>query len=794
MSGDITLRYLLFGEDKSASKALKGVGKQAETTLGSVKKGASGLGMALGAVGVAAFAKSAVDASATFGSTMSQIAAATHAPQAEMDQLNDLAVKLGQDTIYSANDAADAMLELAKSGLDPATIRSGALESALTLAAASGMELADAGHAMSNAMNMFGIDGQQSAKVANALAGAANASSASVEDLSLGLAQVGPGAAAAGQSISEVAGSLALFVNQGLKGSDAGTSLKQMLARLTPSSQTAATAMESLGLFTNDLAKAQEFLASKGIKVADNQKAINEGFNEAAKRAAGAGASTEQVAAAYSKLTTEAGASHNAFFKANGEMKSATKIAQILQDATKNLSDEQRIAALNTIFGSDASRAAGMMAKSGAAGLREYIKAAQDQSSAQEMANARMSGLKGALERASGAIDTFKLQLGNALAPIVVSSANLLSDYLAPALGEVADFLSAHPTALQAVLGTLVGVLVAVKVAQLGMATASGIAALAMKADAAATWLATAAQAASRTTIGTWIGVKAIELGAWLQGIAAKTTDLILLGSIKAAQMAGAVATGVMTAAQWALNAAMSANPIALVIIAIVALIAAIVIAWKHSDTFRRIVTKAFHAVLDAASSAFGWVKRNWPLLLAIITGPIGLAVLAVAKNWDKIKAGASAAKNWISDKFDALVRFVSGLPRRIASAASGMWSSISGGFKTALNDIIGWWNHLSFSLPSVGIPGTNKKIGGFTLSTPDIHYLASGGIVTRPTLAVIGEAGPEAVVPLSAGRRGLSNTEPEVVQVNLYLDGQKVHQSLLKLKRDKGGLALGLS
>lgn len=124
---------------------------------------------------------------------------------------------------------------------------------------------------------------------------------------------------------------------------------------------------------------------------------------------------------------------------------------------------------------------------------------------------------------------------------------------------------------------------------------------------------------------------------------------------------ASSAATGVMTAAQWALNAAMSANPIALVVIALVALVAAFVIAYKRSATFRAIVTGAFDAVTGAATAAFNWLKRNWPLLLAILTGPFGLAVLAIAKNWDKIKTGAqnafANARTWLKDAGKAVVQ-----------------------------------------------------------------------------------------------------------------------------------------
>lgn len=236
--------------------------------------------------------------------------------------------------------------------------------------------------------------------------------------------------------------------------------------------------------------------------------------------------------------------------------------------------------------------------------------------------------------------------------------------------------------------------------------------------------------------------------------------------------------------AQGLLNTAMALNPVGLVIAAIVALGLALFIAWKKSETFRNIVTGAFDKVKAAAgavgrfftekipaafSKVIGWVKANWPKILAVLTGPIGLAVLFIARNWDKIKAGASRAKDWIVGKFTALVGFVRSLPGKISGAASGMWDGIKNAFKSAINWIIGKWNGLSFGIPSVDthIKGIGK-IGGFSLGTPDIPLLAKGGLLTEPTLNVAGEAGPEAVVPLdrlegwikSAASVGASNAD----------------------------------
>ncbi len=178
---------------------------------------------------------------------------------------------------------------------------------------------------------------------------------------------------------------------------------------------------------------------------------------------------------------------------------------------------------------------------------------------------------------------------------------------------------------------------------------------------------------------------------------------------------AQAVATGAMTAAQWALNAAMSANPIALIIIALVALTAAVVIAYKKSETFRRIVDAAFRAVravvssvvdavvgtvtrltdrvvalfgrlkagtIDRAQAVLSWVKGHWPLLLAIITGPIGLAVYAIAKRWDDIKAGAQRAWEVVKNTIgNALQRIVDGV-QRLVETVRGKVDNVLGFFR----------------------------------------------------------------------------------------------------------------
>lgn len=161
----------------------------------------------------------------------------------------------------------------------------------------------------------------------------------------------------------------------------------------------------------------------------------------------------------------------------------------------------------------------------------------------------------------------------------------------------------------------------------------------------------------------------------------------------KTAMLASAVATRVWAAAQWVLNAALAANPIGLVVVAIVGLVAALVLAWKHSETFRRIVTGAFNVVLGAARAVWGWIKANWPILLTVLTGPFGLFVAAV------------------SGHLDDVVGFFAALPARIIRALGDLGgllfnagSQLIGGFISGIKSQIGAVASVMSSLPGAGV------------------------------------------------------------------------------------------
>jgi hypothetical protein len=141
-----------------------------------------------------------------------------------------------------------------------------------------------------------------------------------------------------------------------------------------------------------------------------------------------------------------------------------------------------------------------------------------------------------------------------------------------------------------------------------------------------------------------------------------------------------------------------------------------------------------------------------------------------VGDAWSAISSGITAAWNVVSGVIGNLIDAVRKLPGQLLDAGKGMWNFISDGFKGVINLVIGWWNGIrfpTFTIPKISIPFLGdfggQTFGGWTL--PSITPLALGGIVTRPTLALVAERGPEAVVPLAAGG-GFGSTV-----VNVYVD-----------------------
>jgi hypothetical protein len=203
------------------------------------------------------------------------------------------------------------------------------------------------------------------------------------------------------------------------------------------------------------------------------------------------------------------------------------------------------------------------------------------------------------------------------------------------------------------------------------------------------------------------------------------------------------VATKVWTAFQWLLNIALNANPIGLIVIGIAALVAVIVLVATKTKWFQTVARSvgawfagpfvdffqtAWRKIKDAALGALNWLKTNWPLILAILAGPFGLAVLAIIKHWKTIRDGILTGWNFLRDKVFNPIKtmIVTTIPNafRDGVAAIGrFWNGLKEFARkpvrflveTVINKtIIGTFNKVSgfFGGPKIGQVGLPKGFG----------------------------------------------------------------------------------
>jgi hypothetical protein len=194
----------------------------------------------------------------------------------------------------------------------------------------------------------------------------------------------------------------------------------------------------------------------------------------------------------------------------------------------------------------------------------------------------------------------------------------------------------------------------------------------------------------------------------------------------KTATIAGAAATGIATAAQWAWNIAMNANPIGLIILAVMALVGVIIY----------IATKTT------------WFQQLWSMIWGVIGDPVKAFVGWLSTAWDAMVKGIGAAVTWVKNIIVASFRFaidfvvgyfkfIFSIPGRVIDVFQSIGNAISAPFRGAFNAIARAWNNtvgrLSFTVPD-WVPG----LGGRGFSMPRLPQFNVGADIMRTGLAIV--------------------------------------------------------
>ncbi len=246
MAADGSVIIEIDGDDSKFRSALNGLGGVASKAVAGVTTAIAGIGAAL--TGAAGYA---VKVGSEFEASMSNVAAISGATGDELQSLTDKAKEMGAKTKFSATESADALSYMAMAGWKTDDMLGG-LEGIMSLAAASGEDLAATSDIVTDALTAFGMQAGDSGRFADVLAAASSNANTNVGLMGETFKYVAPVAGALGYTVEDTATAIGLMANAGIKGSQAGTSLRSMLTNLAKPSEQVAKYMDKLGLSLTD--------------------------------------------------------------------------------------------------------------------------------------------------------------------------------------------------------------------------------------------------------------------------------------------------------------------------------------------------------------------------------------------------------------------------------------------------------------------------------------------------------------------------------------------------------------
>ena len=263
-----------------------------------------------------------------------------------------------------------------------------------------------------------------------------------------------------------------------------------------------------------------------------------------------------------------------------------------------------------------------------------------------------------------------------------------------------------------------------------------------------------------------------LTLGAGVGDLASGFANLLVpamsgavswLGKTRVGILAQAAASKVASGAakvwagtQWLLNAALAANPIILVVLAIAALVAIVILIEKKTGFF----SKSWHAIWekigDPVKAIWNWIKKNWTLLLGPLIAPIATAVKFILKHKETI------------------LEAIRSIPNRIRSFFSGLFGIITAPFRNAFNFVARAWNNTVGQLRWT-VPSWVPKIGGNSVGAPKLPTFHTGGIGS-------GAFGKEFLSVIRAGERITPSGSSEPMKLVIQSGGSKLDDALVEI------------
>lgn len=690
----------------SVSKALDGVSKKMKTVGDTVSGAGSSLttSITVPAIGLVGAATAVGN---EFEAQMSRVQAIAGATGEELKLLTDQALELGAQTSFSATEAAEGMENLASAGFTTNEIVE-AMPGLLDLAASSGAELATASEIAASAIRGFGLDASEAGHVADVFAEAAARTNAQTEDMGEAMKYVAPVAKTVGLSIEETAAAIGIMSDAGIKGSQAGTTLRGALVRIVKPTKPVKEAMEDLNV---------------------------------------------------------------EFYKSDGTMKSLTEIIDDLSKHTKGLTDETKNQALAQIFGTEALSGMLALVNRGADDLEDMTKSFEKaDGAAEEMADTMLNNTSGAIEEMNGAIESLAIKIQQILAPYIVEAANKIQELVTKFL-ELPESTQKTILAIAGIVAAIGPVLLIVgKLIGAGSAIVGAFGQIsgAFAGLSAGTGVLSKVLTALTGPVGIVIGVITALIGVFTylyntnEQFRMKVQE-VWNGLVELFQ------SSIMPMIDNLKNLVMSIfTTVSSVLQQLWSFIEPFISEMLNwiLDFWNNTGSKILENVMGVINGLIDMVSMIWnnvisPIINFLVQNlqPVFSTVFGV------ISGVVQGFGNTIGNIIKSVTGILKGIVDFITGVFSGNWekawngvkdifSNIVSGFgniiKAPINFIISAINGLIRGLNKVKVPDWVPGIGGKGINIPEIPQLAKGGIVDQATLAMVGEGkSAEAIIPL---------------------------------------------
>lgn len=346
----------MFSPAVEGFKAVEGVGKKAGDIMMTGVKGFMAASTA-----VAGFGGSAVSAGMSFDAAMSQVSAISGATGSSFDALRKKAIEMGAKTQFSATEAAEAMNYMAMAGWKDQDMLNG-IAGIMNLAAASGEDLASTSDIVTDALTAFGMTASESGRFADILAVASSNANTNVGMMGETFKYVAPVAGSLGYSAEDTALAIGLMANSGIKASQAGTSLRSIITRLSTDAGASSKSLGALGVLTEEL----------GVQ----------------------------------------------FYNTDGTARSLNDVIMDSREAWHGLSEEQQVSYAKTIAGQEAMSAWLALMNAAPADVEKLTGALTDcDGAAEKMAATMMDNLAGDMKLFKSALESLQITVSDALNP-----------------------------------------------------------------------------------------------------------------------------------------------------------------------------------------------------------------------------------------------------------------------------------------------------------------------------------------------------------------------------------------